>query len=308
MAEQLQNIERCLMALTEIVANQNQQSLRATIARELKYLPTFTGEAGTLPSFIESVERTLNNYPVQAIEVYNIIYQEKIGGSAKNFLGADIPATWEECKMKLKIHYRPTRDQRSIIQEISTLKVNTISELLNKIQNIINYITEYAAFSSNQVEVITSLSCMLVLKIKEIAAGALAAELFDKFELSAIRPILYKYIGQDRYNLNTDIFPKSHKLQNNLNYQKNKNHNQNFERQNRPQQFMNNNNFRYNQARNNSNQFRSNNQFRNNYNYNQFRNNTNDQNNHSRPQPMEVDNINSREEVNQIIDNEFFTN
>lgn len=91
----------------------------------------FNGEPGTLPSFIATVDQVLAEHGNQAEQVFNLIYNEKV---------TEAPATWDECKQKLKIHYRPTKDPNTTKKETNHLKVFIINQLLNKIQEIVNYI------------------------------------------------------------------------------------------------------------------------------------------------------------------------
>lgn len=200
--EQPNMVEQCLAALTDILSRLNQQpSFRSRIEKEIRYLQVFEGKPGTLPAFFTSVDRILAEYGNQAQQVYVIIYNTKISGPAKNYLDTAPPATWEECKAKLKLHYKPSKDQGRIMQEISTLKVSSIVDLLDKIRIIINDISECAIFSEYQNNIVNNLSSVLVLKIKEITAGALAAELYNKYSLEEMRVIINKYVGQNEYNL-----------------------------------------------------------------------------------------------------------
>lgn len=335
--EQPNVVEQCLAILTNILNRQTQQpTLRTRIEKEIRYLPAFEGKPGTLPAFLTSVDRVLAEYGNQAPQVYVIIYNSKILGPAKNYLETAPPATWEECKAKLKLHYKPSKDQGRITQEISTLKVSSIVDLLDKIRLIINDISECAIFSEYQNHIVNNLSSMLVLKIKEITAGALAAELYNKYSLEEIRIIINKYVGQDEFNLKfqksnpiiKDRHPQIPNLSRpNQNFRQNRNNTGQYRQGNfnNSGQFRNNNNFNNNNSghfrnnnfnNNNSGQFRNNNNF-NNINNGQVRRNfTNNsaqrrhqpQNNNNQVQPMDVDSINNRHDVNQLGETEFFIN
>lgn len=304
-------VEQCLVILTEIVNRQAQPpSLRSRIEKELRYLPSFEGKPGTLPAFITSVNRALTEYGDQAPQAYTVIYNEKILGSAKNYLETSPPATWEECQAKLKLQYKPTKDQGHIMREINTLKVSSIIELMDKISILVSDIAECAIFSEYQNHIVNNLSSVLVLKIKEITAGALAAELYNKFSLGEIRPIINKYIGQDQYNLK--LYKSNQVIKQNI---PGRSHQNNF----RPNNNYNNysGQFRRNNFNNNSGQFRQNNfnnsnsghyrrNFHNNNGSRQFGYNRN--NNNNQVQPMEVDTISTKNEVNQLGETEFFIN
>lgn len=324
-------VGQCLAMLTEILNRQTQQpSLRNRIQKDLRYLPAFEGRPGTLPAFITSVDRIMGEYGNQAMDAYTVIYNEKILGPAKNYLETAPPETWEQCKEHLKLQYKPTKDQGHIMREISLLKVSSIEDLMNKITIFVSDIAECAIFSEHQDQIVNHLSSVLVLKIKEITAGALAAELYDKFSLQEIRLIINKFSGQDLYNLKMvgtnqvirDKYPqRQFSLKPNQNPQQNYNNgnpfrNNNFH--NNSNQFRNINNTSNQSRNNNFNQVRNNNfhnnssQFRNNNFHNNsgvvrrnFNNNSADSRN--LPQnnvPMEVDTINK----SQSDEREFFTN
>ena len=175
--------------------------MRSQIEREIRYLPGFEGKPGTLPAFITSVDKALVDYGEEAARVFTVIYNEKITASAKNYLQTAPPETWTECKDRLKLHFRSSKEQGQIAQEIYSLKVSGISELIDKVRAIVNDIAECAIFSQYQKEISNHLGSLLVLRIKEITAGTLAAELYNKYSLTDIREILNKFIGQDNFNL-----------------------------------------------------------------------------------------------------------
>lgn len=329
-------MEQCLLTLTEILNSQNNavRNIRVTIEKRLKYIENFTGKQGTLPSFIATIDQIIEEFgPVNINEVFAVVYNEKIGGIAKNFLAIEAPASWEECKQKLKIHFRPTKDEATILRSINSIKVYNISQLLDKIQNIINYITECATFNKNGLEIANCLNSALILKIKDVTAGALAAEIYNEYNLSKIRTILFKYIGQDEYNLRSDrthnIEPRnqcqnttSQNFQNNRHNYTNPNKNNNYTNQypNRNNNYTNQNQVNRNSYQNQPNGNSPTGQIRNNNASGQARNNG--YNNHpqniqnsgqhrsrqARIEPMEVDYLSNKDETNQIENHEFFIN
>ncbi|XP_055906034.1 uncharacterized protein LOC129941432 [Eupeodes corollae] len=126
-------MEQCLLTLTEILNSQNNavRNIRVTIEKRLKYVENFTGKQGTLPSFIATIDQIIEEFgPVNINEVFAVVYNEKIGGIAKNFLAIEAPASWEECKQKLKIHFRPTKDEATILRSINSIKVIMLLVLL----------------------------------------------------------------------------------------------------------------------------------------------------------------------------------
>lgn len=324
-------MEQCLAALTDIVNRQTQQPpLRSRIEKEIRYLPAFDGQPGRLPSFITSVDRTIAEYGQQAQEVYTVIYNEKILGEAKNYLDTSPPETWDACKAKLKLQYKPAKDQGQIMREINFMKVSTIIELMDKISITVKDIAECAIFSDYQAQIVNNLSSVLVQKIKELTAGALAAELYNKFSLEDIRPTINKYVGQDCYNLKMckSNFSKSDNYNQKQNFTKQAQNGRQYNNNN-SNNFRNNSNNSLGQFQNNSNnsgQFRNNNynssgqyrgpnqnnswQFRRNFNNNsaQFRNMPQGRNNDNNNQPMEVDTLSVNQEVNQLSEPEFFIN
>lgn len=315
-------MEQCLAVLTDILSRQTQQpSLRSRIEKELRFLPAFEGKDGTLPAFITSVDRVLEEYGHQAPQAYAVIYNEKILGAAKNYLQAVPPTTWEECKAKLKLQYRPTKDQGLIMKEISMLKVSSILELSDRIRIFVNDIAECAIFSEFQNFILNNLSSVLILKIKEITAGALAAELVNKFTLEEIRVIINKYIGQDQYNLkwykpSSDIRDRQPR-QNHTSFRNTFNRNQTNTKQSH---YNNSGQVRLNTVTNNSIQTRHNNtnntgqrryssgQYRQNFANNNNGNRQVNNNNNQQVEPMEVDTLSTINEVNLLGEEEFFIN
>lgn len=198
--------------------------------------------------------------------------------------------------------------------EINTLRVSTILELTNKVRNIVNDISECAIFSDFQNHIVNQLGSVLVLKIKELTAGSLAAELHNKFTVGEVRESLNTYVNQDQFNLK---YPKSY----NSSYRSNTSNVQNQIQQR--QNFYNNNGLNSNNNtgqyrnqfnRNNSNNYNNANsaQYRRNFNRNdrsgQFRNTNTSSNNNNRIQPMDVDTINTNPEINKNKSETFFIN
>ncbi|CAD7087985.1 unnamed protein product [Hermetia illucens] len=198
-------MEQCVAILTQILARQaDNENQGVTIQKRIRNIVPFRGEPGTLVSFIGTIDGVVSEFGSRENEVYNIVYNEKITGAAKDFLAADFPVSWELCKQRLRSHFRPAKEWAVISKEITNIKVFTISQLVNKIQGIVNNVTECAAFSAESVEMANCLNSMLVVRIKELVAGSLAREISDLYSLESIRAVLYKYIGYDAYNLKKD--------------------------------------------------------------------------------------------------------
>ena len=330
-------LEQCITVLTNIVNRQNQPiPIRTTIEKEAQYISCFEGRSGTLPGFITAVERMMVQHGEPNVAtVFEVIYNMKITGAAKNYLETSPPATWTECKAKLKLHFKPAKEQRQIVKEINGLKVSSILELVNKVRSLVNDIAECSIFDSFQAEIANQLGSILVIKIKEVTAGTLAAELHDKYRLEEIREIMNKYIDQDHFNLkfvrNNPVAQQNNNCNsrnnsssnNNLNnnnnsngytYNNNRNYNGNFQNQ----RYHNN---RYQVNRNDNNHNSGQNRPNNNYNSGQYRPNNNNnnqsgqrrnfsqyQNNNQPVTPMEVDTLNTRENNKVSTSEEFFIN
>ncbi|CAD7078809.1 unnamed protein product [Hermetia illucens] len=198
-------MKQCVAILTQILARQaDNENQGVTIQKRIRNIVPFRGEPGTLVSFIGTIDGVVSEFGGRENEVYNIVYNEKITGAAKDFLAADFPVSWELCKQRLRSHFRPAKEWAVISKEITNIKVFTISQLVDKIQGIVNNVTECAAFSTESVEMANCLNSMLVVRIKELVAGSLAREISDLYSLESIRAVLYKYIGYDAYNLKKD--------------------------------------------------------------------------------------------------------
>lgn len=319
-------MEECLAALTQITVNTYNErtvTFRSRIENEIRFIPNFDGAPGTLPSFKGAIDRMMLDHPNEQIEVFKIIYNIKIQGAAKNILAVAPPGDWEQCKAKLQTHYRPSKDQFQITKSIGELRVSSILELDISITKLIEEITELASYDVDMVTITTIFSSLLIQKIKELTLGTLAYTISDKYNLTEIREIVRKFIGQDEYNIkNNNVQPQYHNThftnnnyqhnfrrqgynqQNNFNNAFRRNHNQNgnFFHSNTPhynqQNQMQNSFYRNGENHNNNNQ-NQNNQFRSRPQHNQFFENSRNQNSgqirnnsgQTRQSHMEVDNI-----------------
>ncbi|XP_055914735.1 uncharacterized protein DDB_G0289917-like [Eupeodes corollae] len=197
------NVEQCLEALTQIIIqNNNGNNFRARIEKEIRYLNVFTGDPGTLPSFASSVNKILANHThIERPTVYEVIHDTKIQGAAKNILYAEPPTDWNQCLEKLRRHFRPSKDEPTITKNIGSLRVSSILELDIRLKKLTEEIAEIAAFSENGESIVLIFNSMLVQKAKELAAGALAHALADRYSIGEVRDIINKFIGQDQGNL-----------------------------------------------------------------------------------------------------------
>lgn len=271
-------VEQCLVALTQMLQlqqNNQAQNARNQIEKDLQYLQPFKGEKKTLPSFIDAVEATLQNYPNDMALVFQLVLSRKIEGTAKNLLTVSPPNNWDECKTRLKQHYKSSKDQMTLTREITSLKVSSILDLDNKIRYCVEDIVEFVAFNDNS-QVMKDIFCgMLVQRIKELVSGSLAYAIMNKFNLTEIRQIVNSFIGLDNSNLNLAYKNNSYFNKNNNKSFNKKNNNINFNN-NHNNSHINRNYNNYNNQNglhrrsNNSNRFDSNN-----YNYNNDNNQSN---------------------------------
>lgn len=334
MAEQIEMLTRCLASLTQIAAQNaaiNQLTIRQRVEKDLRYVSPFEGIVKKLPSFIEAVDRVRKDYVGQEEIVFRVIYDLKIGGSAKNFLQINPPENWESCKTKLRQHYRPTKNQLMITKEISILKVNSIAELSKRLNEIVDDITEYSALSENGDTMRKIFSGMLIQRIKQLASGAFAYTVQSVTSLTEMANEIYKFIGLDEGNLNPYLKKGGNNFQANTknNGVNNKNfysgqyrsQNQNLsEQQYRPQSGQRQINLhrqqsnqtrqpRWQNRTNYSEQVRTN---QNHYNYSQQQRNSvnsRQQVQNRGPEPMDVDTMSRRGDPQESNTNEeFFTN
>ncbi|XP_037911885.1 uncharacterized protein LOC119652022 [Hermetia illucens] len=90
--------------------------------KRIRNIVPFRGEPGTLVSFIGTIDGVVSEFGGRENEVYNIVYNEKITGAAKDFLAADFPVSWELCKQRLRSHFRPAKEWAVISKEITNIK------------------------------------------------------------------------------------------------------------------------------------------------------------------------------------------
>lgn len=292
MAE-MNTTEACLVALTQLMTQlQRGTGWRSQIEKEIKYIHTFDGARGTLPGFISSVERVLADHEDQQDHVWQIIFNNKIQGAARNVLVAHPHENWEQSKQNLINHFRSSKNQLQLTTEISQIQVRNIKDLDTYVTKLVEDITEFAAFDINGAVMTEIFSGMLVQRIKEISSGTLAYTIMNICNLSDIRKILRNFISQDEGNIKINkAYQHPH---NNVNFRHNYNPNNygsypnNFSQNNRNNTFHYNNISRY-QPRNdnpvhrqiqsyNSNQAQNNNQ---NQNFNQNQNNNSQNQQHS---------------------------
>lgn len=301
--------ERLTAALEQIAAFQISSQNPYT---EIKHIPEFDGNCKTLTQFLSIVETHLEGVAAnRKTSVWNAIYNIKVTGKAKELILNNAVTTWEAAKILLTQHFRPILNIKDIIRKINLIKVNTISELCSKIENLICEINSYSVYEENKEQIKTMLYQTLISKVKELVTSNLSREIKNVFDIHMLKQILYTYIGFDdnldlrNYHTNKQPKPKPTTSQSSPHsssqaVSNNSDRHRNYQNDNGSERFRNN--------RNDSNRFRNQpphfNNYRNNQSFNpsgQFRNAS------QNPQPMEVDHI-QREETNNNIEEQVFLN
>lgn len=195
-----------------------------------------------------------------------MIFYEKIQGEAKNsVINVPDPADWEAIKVILKTRYRPDTEPAELFKRINNIKVNTVSELAQIIQELkynSNEISIY--YKDNNYVDLSNVDTMLVNMIKEITQGVLLDKIYEETDLRKIIVLMRERRFEDSCI--------RHEYKKNNNFNKNFSRDKNFRNQNRnyssnsvPFEHNNNNN----DSRSNSGQYRQNKQNYSKNNYNQ---------------------------------------
>ncbi len=308
---QQEEMQNCIQALTQILANQqlfhtsqnSNTKMRNNIEKETRYLPTFTGEEGTLHGFIASVDQIMQEYGEETDQVFSVIFNTKIQGQARTVLNINTPTSWEQCKEKLRHHYRPRMDQMGLTRKINNLKVTSIRDLDIKVRYIVEEITDFAVFENNE-NLVNILSALLIQRIKELSSGSLAVSLMPLTTIPQVRNEIAKYMGLNFGNLNQKLLLRKNDYDSGKNInQRNQNQNDNFQRSQNTRRYHTyqnqNRNFNYNQQQNQNNNYTQQNQNPLNLNNNRNQSQNIRQN---PPEAMSVDNLD--EEDNKSLINE----
>ena len=322
-----QQLEQLTAAVQQIQTRQATDQHREKILREIRCMSTFTGQGEVcINSFICNVEYYLSSVMDENLKkcMVRAIYYEKIQGEATNvIINLPHPDDWQSIKVSLKLRYGPDMEPTEIYRKISSLKVNTVSELVVEIQNLKFKSDELIAYyTENNFIDLSNVDSILLNTIIEMTQGIVLDKIYEerdlmkvigilrkrKFEDSDIRPEFRKHVNKFRSDTNNHVNRPSNNIQassyknnnrqlNNTNYRQNYNPNYN---NNRP--------FNNNRYNNNSGQFRHNQQSGN------FRGNSGqycqEQNYHKqrRVEPMKIDNIEMKPEICETNNVEFFIN
>lgn len=234
-------------------ASRPQQSRATTLLKEISYIKEFDGNRSHLTQFLNVVSNHLDaiEEDAQKQELWQLIFNCKVTGKAKELLLNNPHENWQQAKELLKQHFRPSANYKDIARKISGLRVSSIFDLNCKIENIIQDINTFATYETNCRETKESFYILLVNQIKQIVTGNLSREIKDLFDIHKIKEILYSYVGYDHHNLDKDFLTNDRRQnphpKHRINVQ------QNTFTNNNPQ-----NNYPNNRNRPNSNQFRQN--------------------------------------------------
>lgn len=311
------------------------ESRAVALLKEINYIKEFDGNRHNLTQFLNVVSNQLDNVTEQRKkDLWQLIYNTKIVGRAKELLLHNNPGTWEEAKELLKQHFRPIVNYKDVTRRIVSLKVSSIFDLNHKIENIIQEINTFAIYENNVIQTRDSLYSLLVHQIKQIVSGNLSREIKDEFNLNKIKEILYTYVGYDHPNLDKNFMTfDKRQVQNHKPHDKNQTkHSNNLPNNNHSNNHTNNNNQRQNHnfpyRNNNPNQFHNSGPPRR-YQYPQQNNRPNSgqirqpvfnpsgqiRNAHQQPEPMDIEHVayqdpleDTQDEEVHNIDPEFFLN
>lgn len=211
-AELATRLTAALEALAQ--ATRPTQSRATTLMKEISYIKEFDGQRSHLTQFINLVNNHLgaiNDEPTRA-ELWQLIYNIKITGRAKELLLNNSVQNWQQAESLLKQHFRPTANYKDIAKRINSLRVSSIFDLNYKLENIIQEINTFATYELNSVQTKNSLYTLVISQIKQIVTGNLSREIKDLFDLHQIKDVLYSYVGYDHHNIDRDflIHDKKH--------------------------------------------------------------------------------------------------
>lgn len=297
--------ERLTAVLEQVVALQN-DTRSIPPHKEILYIPEFCGDPHKLTQFLSIVETHLKGTAEDRKPIiWTAITNLKITGKAKELMINNGVTTWEAAKHLLTQHFRPIIDIKDIIRKINGIKVSSVLELCQKLEDIISQINTYSLYEINRDEIKNMLYQTVMAKIKDLVKGSLARELRTVFDIHQTKEILFSYVGFDE---NLEIRHHPNHPKNNHPFKPKPNPPPNpstpFERQQNPQ-IEKNRRFgsdRFRQHSSHSDSSRPQNNHNHPFNPSgQFRNSP------QNPQPMEVDNIHT-EETNNNIEEQVFLN
>lgn len=221
-----------LIAALENLANLQRPNRAETIIKQIAYIKEFSGDRKQLTQFLTTVGGHLSAIDEESREeAWQVIYNIKITGAAKELLLNNRPENWESARNLLKQHFRPSTNYKDLSRRITQLKVCSISDLNSKIEYIIEEINTFATYESNTAETRQTFYALLVNRIKQIVSGNLSRDIRNLFDLHEVKEILYSYVGYDQDNLDRETLYQERKNYNSQDYRKHHNKQDNRQKQ-----------------------------------------------------------------------------
>lgn len=196
-------VERLTAALEALATTSRPVESRAVaLLKEINHIKEYDGSRNGLTQFINVVSNQLDVVDDQRKkDLWQLIYNTKIVGRAKELLLHNRPETWEQARDLLKQHFRPIINHKDVTRKIVSLRVSSIFDLNCKVESLIQEINSFATYENNVNQTRESLYSLLITQIKQIVSGNLSREIKDEFNLHKIKEILYTYVGYDHPNL-----------------------------------------------------------------------------------------------------------
>lgn len=143
-------VQRLTVALEALAASRPIECRAVALIKEINHIKEYDGSRNTLTQFINVVTNQLDDVDEQKKkDLWQLIYNTKIVGRAKELLLHNNPETWEQARNLLKQHFRPIINHKDITRRIVTLKVSSIFDLNCKVENLIQEINSFSTYEDN---------------------------------------------------------------------------------------------------------------------------------------------------------------
>lgn len=196
LARREQQLEQLRSAYMELQQRQQQDPGRLEgVLKNINHLPVYTGEGDvTINSFFSGVEYLISTLDDegQKKEAVRAVYYRIIQGEAKNtVINIPEPDNWKLIKETLKLRYKPDTEPHEIYKQIANLRINTVRELVNTVQNIKYKTDELIVYYNGENGIdLTNIESLLVNTIKEITQGTLLDKIYELRQLKDILGIM----------------------------------------------------------------------------------------------------------------------
>lgn len=194
---QTRNMEMQQMAATIKHLDDRQKSTehKEKLLKEVRYMSNFTGRGDvTINSFISNVEYYLNSINDEGMRkaAVRIIYFEKIQGEAKDsIINIREVDNWQSIKEGLKTRYRPDTEPSEIYKRMYNIRVNTVSDLANEIQNLKYKSDELKRYYGNDLYIdLGNVDSLLGNTVKDMVQGILLDKIYQEREIDKIIQIM----------------------------------------------------------------------------------------------------------------------